>query len=47
MELFTTNYYTLTDLVLWGLLQFLLGATIKIKPKTKSKEKENKKHERL
>lgn len=47
MELFTTNYYTLTDLVLWGLLLFLLGATIKIKPKTKSKEKENKKHERL
>lgn len=47
MELFTTNYYTLTDLALWGLLLFLLGATIKIKPKTKSKRKGEQKHERL
>ena len=47
MDLFTTNYYSLLDLALWGLLLFMLGAAIKIKPKTKSKRKGEQKHERF
>lgn len=49
MEVLTTNYYSLSDLILWGLILLAVGVDLgtasKIKPKTKSKRKEEKKHE--
>lgn len=50
MEILTTNYYSLLDLLLWGLLTLAVGVDIgtafKIKEtKTKQKKKRRQKHE--
>lgn len=48
MEILTTNYYSLLDLLMWGLLTLAVGVDIgtsfKIK-ETKTKRKGEQKHE--
>lgn len=52
MGILTTNYYSLLDLLLWGLVALAVGVDIGtafkiIETKTKQKKKRRQKHERL